>query len=235
MVRTRFHQFAVIIFIGFLGFTIATAGISWMLIFKKSTVSKLPQYSLAAVTEDCKKSVQSDDFGRAEIKDSLIVRDQTATFAVPCKVQLAAGVRLELINTNLTTKNLFITNLDPESYTEFVLEDSTLTGSESGLQISLQGRNSQLTIRRGTFDYPLSIGLAVGANDDDNQAGLFITGSRFRSTGGSSEGIVLASTGKAEVTSNEFISADPDRAAFLLAAECLQNNNRGINPACQAE
>lgn len=227
-------QFYTIFFIGF--FMVSGVGaIGWLLVFKHYTFKTevvLPSLSLA---QECQQNIQEDGFGHVVIGGQRTVENENLTIAQPCKIDLKTSSVLTIIDSKITAANLLITSDESAQSAQLNLDNSSIDGQAAGLQISLKGSASQLTIKNSQISFASSVGLMAGSKDDDTQSTLAIEGSTITSNGQGSEGIILASTGLAKVTQNIFETDSEAGGAFLLAADCKQQNNTGLNPQCKAE
>lgn len=202
---------------------------------QQSSVRIASETSLAKIAQQCASSVGSDGFGVASVKGKQTISHQSANIGVPCRLQLYPGAALTMLDVALATNKLFIgDNLSATQATSLSLTRVMFKGNAAGLQISLKAKGSRVDINRSQLNYPLSVGVAVGA-DEDVTARLSILGSELQSTGNLSEGIVLVSTGRAIFKGNKFSLSLADDAALLVAPDCQQANNKGpilgcINP-----
>ncbi len=207
------------------------AVIGWQVIVKRHfTPRELSQ--LAIITQKCNDSFQQEGVGVVELSGATVISGEEGAFHSECNIKLRPGGSLTLQNTTITSGNITITS---ESQAYVKLDSVTMHGEGAGLHISLNGQGSTLIIKDSNLTYGLSIGLLVGAGDADVQSELRVNDSRFSSLAPGSEGIVMISTGTAYVQNNQFIQAGEEPQAFLLAGNCMANDNEGVNAECQVQ
>lgn len=232
--RAVFKHYYTLVFISFMGISLAVSSVAWVVVFRRFSLQPPVSEPVIALAQQCAKAEWQNGFRHVHLEGDIVIRDITFELTEPCKIQLAADTHLEIINSQLTTAHLFITAADTESSVSVFITDSTLRGPAAGLQVSVRGAGSYIQVSHATLDYAASIGLAVGADDQDQQAGLAVNNSVFYSQDTASEGIVLVSTGRATVNESHFETATPD-GVFLLATDCSTHNNLGIVTDCQAQ
>lgn len=214
--------------------SLAIVGLSGMVIAQKTTKRNVS--SLADLQQQCVKHIDQDGFGQANLGD-VNIQNETGQILKPCKLHLKTGSTLQMNNVQLTTKNLLIDNQSPpkphQKPSHIVINHSQLSGPQAGFQIELKATNSTVAIQDSQIDYPLSVGIAVGAGDSDTKASLVIIRDTVLSNGPNSEGITLATTGQATFRDNQFELNDPSDIAILLGNHCELVNNSHANQRCQ--
>jgi hypothetical protein len=183
-----------------------------------------------SLDQRCRRTVGADGFGTVRLTGTTNLDKQTVKITVNCRWQLLPGARLNITKSHLLVEKLLITSsLGPGQATWMQLANSDLKGQ--GLQVQLKAAASQVQIKDSRFSFPLSIGVSVGAGDSDQQARLHVKNSTLVSSGASSRGIVLASTGEGHFQNNHFGLRSGDQA-IMLAVDCQASQNVGQILAC---
>lgn len=188
---------------------------------------------LADISKQCAESIDTDGFGVATIRGNLRIVNQSGDIDVDCRIRLLDGANLALVNSQLSSQKLLvIDNPAAARPSRLDLNKAKLSSNAGGIQISLKSRGSRVNIKNSQLNYPLSVGVTVGA--DDERAALTAVNSQLSSLGESSEGIVLVSTGKAVFSDSQFKLSRTDDVALLLAPDCRANRNVGADLACKS-
>jgi plastocyanin len=183
----------------------------------------------------CTSTIDQNGFGHANLPGGL-VQKQTGQLSVPCKIRLQAGTTLTFNHVQLKTHNLLIENAKPdEAPVHLRIAYSSLSGESSGFQVKFTSNKSSLVISDSQFNYPLSIGAALGQKDSDSEALVQANRSTFTSVGEGSEGILMASTGRAIFGRNQFQLKNPEDTATLIGSRCLLVKNNHANDRCHGE
>ncbi|MEO5628045.1 MAG: hypothetical protein ABIQ89_04130 [Candidatus Saccharimonadales bacterium] len=189
--------------------------------------------SLKSLSKQCRNSIDSDGFGHAKL-GGVNFHDETAQIFIPCKVEIEDGSTVQFNNVNLTTSNLLIVSKEgAKGAAHVVFNRSQLQSSVGGLQIQLKPPRSSVTVSESSFKYPLSVVMTTGGGDDDTEARINISNSRYISNSKESEGLILSTTGKAVFQENVFETSGVDDYAILVGRECQSINNIQAITDCQ--
>lgn len=189
---------------------------------------------ISRIDKQCRDSVDEDGFGHATVSDSQI-KNQTGKISVDCILKIPNGTTVQMQNLQLTTKKLLIeAGESNETRSHLVLTNVNWSSPDGGLQITMQPNYSTLSIKDSQFDYPLSIGAAIGVLDDDLQTAINVQNSQFTSKGQNSDGIQLVAIGDANFTDNQFYLSKQDDIALILGQNCKLKNNSNANQRCHA-
>lgn len=187
--------------------------------------------SIKQLDTRCRQRVGNDGFGTASLSGTLSLKGQTGQLTVDCRLQLLPGAKLIFSDTKINTKKLVITDgIDATRPSQIIIDHSQLSGA--GLQIRLRATGSVFKLERSQLDFGLSIGISIGEGDKDSLASLIVNSNNLQSTGTSSEGIVLVSTGSGVFTSNQFRLKAGD-LALVMAQQCKSQHNTGPITACR--
>lgn len=190
--------------------------------------------SIAALDKQCSKPVE-DGFGVVRLGSNTVITSQTGTIKSDCIIELQEGIRLELTDVKITSQKLYIRNAEGAKNTSLSINGSVLSSPSGGFQVSFSNTSSAAKISSSRLEYPLSVGIAVGKDDEDFSAWLQIEDSEFISNNSNSEGIYMASTGSATFKRNNFELYEVDDFALLLAPNCSEEANTGANQNCQVQ
>lgn len=195
--------------------------------------SQLVRQQSSDLTRHCAAKHPVDGFTKTFISGDVHLDVRGSLASPACQIILRPGARLTLTG-RLDTGKLLITDLanSPEPSTVKLLDISLAGRSAAGLQISLHALGSQLIVERSQLNYPLSVGLAVGNGDADLTATLSLVDNIIISDQPISEGIILASTGRAIVNGNTFRPTSKD-SVLLLAPNCQAAHNQGVILGCR--
>lgn len=219
------------IFIGFITNMALFGAVGWQVVVTRYFTPREPAH-FAAIAQKCHNSAQQEAGGTVNIDTPLVISGEEGELVAACTIRLQPGSSLTMHDTTVTSGNLVITS---EAPTQVELDNVTMRGDDAGIHISLKGQGSTLVINNSDLSYGLSIGLLVGAGDEDTQSELRVSNSIFSSVSTNSEGIVLVTTGVAYVHNNQFKQSGEETQAFLLAGNCEASNNQGVNTECQIQ
>jgi hypothetical protein len=189
-----------------------------------------PINTTQGLNQHCRRAPESDGLRVVKINRSVKFQNLAGKITVSCKLELQDQASLVFDNVSFTTDKFVIENTT--SSNSLSIFHSSFKSKTGGFIAKLQTNNSQITIRNSRFEYPLSVAVAVGADDDDSKATLAVSGSYFKSTGDGSSGIGLISSDQGAYADNRFVVNPSEEFAFVIAAHCSSKNNIGASPRC---
>lgn len=219
--------------------------------------------SLAELSSACESSDKTAGFASVVLDHDLHVRDERATLAVPCIVYLREGASLAIVDSELRSAHLVVTDdagsmplsemtlptpgtlatekpvpvVEPlEGVARVRIERSTLTGDDdAGLLVRLLHAEGHIAVADSTLDYPASSWMTTTNTDRTGRPGGFeATGSTFRSVGPPSEGIWLVASGPGRLIDDRFETTANDGLAMVVTAPCQHSNVTGITGRCHS-
>ncbi|MEO8784728.1 MAG: hypothetical protein ABI221_00120 [Candidatus Saccharimonadales bacterium] len=186
--------------------------------------------SLEAINKQCRDRIGQDGFGTVTISGVVSLRNQNGRLSTDCRLQLLPGAQLRLIDSRLETGKLLISDqASSELPSSILIDRSKLSGD--GFQVRLKAAGSSAIVQDSQLNFRLSLGLSLGAGDQDQRASLVVMGSKLQSDESASQGIILVSTGRGTFKNTQFLAPLGD-SALLLAPKCQSNQNRGPITAC---
>lgn len=189
---------------------------------------------ITGLNRRCQYAPKEEGINTVRLKHSFRLVNQKGSLTQACRIVLQNKASLEIDHSELTTDKLVILAQEPENQTnELRITHSTLTSRTGGLLIRLQNKTSQVFITESKFDYPLSIVISAGSDEEASKSLLVVKNSTFRSKHKDSRGIGLISTGDGQYFGNRFELTQNDDFAYVVAVRCQAANNLNSSPRCQ--